>query len=253
MKVIVLGSGSKGNSTLLMGSNKKLLIDVGFSYPKMKTLLNDHGVDFDDIDGILITHTHKDHIAGLKAVVKNHRIKVFTNIVMYSELVKIIDEEAIIINDDEYSIGEFDISVIHTSHDAIGSVGFIINDSINSMVYITDTGYINKCYMERLTNKNLYIMESNHDVEMLMKGPYPYILKQRVISDKGHLSNEMAGNYLKDIIGNNTKKIVLAHLSETNNEEDVAVDTISSIVPIVEKNISLLVAKQDESIDIGEF
>ena len=253
MKTIVLGSGSKGNSTLIIGSNKKLLIDVGFSYPKMKMLLNSYDIAFDDIDGILITHTHKDHILGLKSVVSKHHIKVFTNIVMYQELIKIIDEEDIIINEDEYSIGEFNISVIHTSHDALGSVGFIINDNINSMVYITDTGYINERYMERLMNKNLYIIESNHDVEMLMTGPYPYILKQRVVSDKGHLSNEMAGNYLKEIIGIDTKKIVLAHLSETNNKENIAMDTINSLVPIIENNISLLVAKQDKSIDIGDF
>ena len=253
MKTIVLGSGSKGNSTLLIGGNKKLLIDVGFSYPKMKMLLNNYGITFDDIDGILITHTHKDHILGLKSVVNKHHIKVFTNIVMYQELIKLVDEDDIIINEDEYSIGEFDISVVHTSHDAIGSVGFIINDDINSMVYITDTGYINDRYMKRLMNKNLYIMESNHDVEMLMTGPYPYILKQRVVSDKGHLSNEMAGNYLKEIIGIDTKKIVLAHLSETNNEETIALNTINSLVPIIENNISLLVAKQDESLDIGDF
>lgn len=253
MKAIVLGSGSKGNSTLLIGSNKKLLIDVGFSYQKMKLLLNNYGVSLDEIDGILVTHTHKDHIAGLKSVVNKHHIKVFTNIVMYPELIKTIDEKDIIINEDEYLIGEFSISVIHTSHDALGSVGFIINDDINSMVYITDTGYINKCYIERLTNKNLYIIESNHDVEMLMTGPYPYILKQRVVSDKGHLSNEMTGNYLKEIIGINTKKIVLAHLSETNNKEDIAINTINLLVPIAEHNISLLVARQDESIDVGEF
>lgn len=253
MKTIVLGSGSKGNSTLLIGSNKKLLIDVGFSYPRMKMLLNNYGVNLDEIDGILLTHTHKDHILGLKSIVNKHHTKVFTNIVMYSELIKIIDEENISINEDEYSIGEFNISVIHTSHDAVGSVGFIIDDEVNSMVYITDTGYINKCYMEKLMNKNLYVLESNHDVEMLMTGPYPYILKQRVVSDKGHLSNEMTGNYLKEIIGIDTKKIVLAHLSEINNNESVAVNTIISLAPITENNISLLVAKQDESIDIGDF
>lgn len=253
MKTIVLGSGSKGNSTLLIGSNKKLLIDVGFSYPRMKMLLNNYGVNLDEIDGILLTHTHKDHILGLKSIVNKHHTKVFTNIVMYSELIKIIDEENISINEDEYSIGEFNISVIHTSHDAVGSVGFIIDDEVNSMVYITDTGYINKCYMEKLMNKNLYVLESNHDVEMLMTGPYPYILKQRVVSDKGHLSNEMTGNYLKEIIGIDTKKIVLAHLSEINNNESVAVNTINSLAPITENNISLLVAKQDESIDIGDF
>ena len=253
MKAIILGSGSKGNSTLLVSNNKKILIDVGFSYPKMKMLLNNYNTSFDEIDAILITHTHKDHILGLGSVIKKHHIKVYTNIVMYQELIKLIDEENIIVNEDEFQIDNFNISVIHTSHDAIGSVGFIINDDINSLVYITDTGYINQVYMNRLMNKNLYIMESNHDIELLMTGPYPYILKQRVISDKGHLSNEMTGNYLKEIIGNDTKKIVLAHLSETNNEEDIAIKTIKSIVPIIDRNIDLLVAKQDESIDIGDF
>lgn len=253
MKAIILGSGSKGNSTLLIGNEKKLLIDVGFSYPKMKMLLENYDTSFDEINGILITHTHKDHISGLSSIIKKHHIKVYTNVIMYPELSKIIDEENIIICDDDYQIDCFNISTIHTSHDALGSVGFIINDETNSLVYITDTGYINQVYMERLMNKNLYIMESNHDIELLMTGPYPYILKQRVVGDKGHLSNEMAGNYLKDMIGDNTKKIVLAHLSETNNEPSIAVNTINSIVSLDEKNITLLVAKQDESIDVGEF
>ena len=253
MKAIILGSGSKGNSTLLIGNEKKLLIDVGFSYPKMKMLLENYDTNFDEINGILITHTHKDHISGLSSIIKKHHIKVYTNVIMYPELSKIIDEENIIICDDDYQIDCFNISTIHTSHDALGSVGFIINDETNSLVYITDTGYINQVYMERLMNKNLYIMESNHDIELLMTGPYPYILKQRVVGDKGHLSNEMAGNYLKNMIGDNTKKIVLAHLSETNNEPSIAVNTINSIVSLDEKNITLLVAKQDESIDVGEF
>ena len=253
MKAIILGSGSKGNSTLLISDKKKILIDVGFSYPKMKMLLNNYNTNFDEIDGILVTHTHKDHISGLSSIVKKHHIKVYTNIIMYQELIKLIDEDSIIICEDEYQIASFNISTIHTSHDAIGSVGFIITDNDNSLVYITDTGYINQCYMEKLMNKNLYIMESNHDIQLLMTGPYPYILKQRVVGDKGHLSNEMAGNYLKQIIGNDTKKIVLAHLSETNNEPDIAINTISSIVPLKENNIALLVAKQDESIDVGAF
>lgn len=253
MQVIILGSGSKGNSTLIIGKNKKILIDVGFSYPKMKSLLEAYQISPKEIDGILITHTHKDHVLGLSSFIKKNMTKVYTNIVMYEELVKIISDENIIINEDFFNIEEFNIEIIHTSHDAIGSVGFIINDNINNLVYITDTGYINKHSLERLINKNLYILESNHDIEMLMTGPYPYILKQRVISDKGHLSNEMAGNYLKEIIGNNTKKIVLAHLSETNNNEFIARDTILNIVPIEEKQINLLIAKQDESIDVGEF
>ena len=121
------------------------------------------------------------------------------------------------------------------------------------MVYVTDTGYLNQKNLQKLINKNLYILESNHDVEMLMNGPYPYILKQRVLSDKGHLSNELAGSYLRDIIGINTKKIVLAHLSETNNDAQIAINTNKEIIGDKLENIELLVAMQDETLDLGEI
>ena len=250
MHAIILGSGSKGNSTLLMENNKKILIDVGFSYPKMMSSLGLFGLTPGDIDAILITHTHKDHILGLSSFIKKNHTKVYTNINMFKELSKIVPEDNLIIEEDSYDIDEFHIEVIHTSHDAAGSVGFIINDSVSSLVYITDTGYINKTYLNKLHNKNVYILESNHDINMLMTGPYPYILKQRVVGDKGHLSNEMTGNYLKEIIGENTKKIVLAHLSETNNTHEIALETVSKIL---NSNIPLEAAYQDEYLDVGEF
>ena len=251
MRAIILGSGSKGNSTLLIGKNKKILIDVGFSYPKMLMDLNQYNIKPSDIDSILITHTHKDHIAGLTTFVKRNNIAVYTNMKMLPELVKLINEDMIKVMDDEYSIGEFNITAIHTSHDAPGSVGFIINDKNTNLVYITDTGYINKTCLKKLVNKDAYIFESNHDINMLMTGPYPYILKMRVLSDKGHLSNELAGTYLKEIIGNKTKRIVLAHLSEINNTPSIALDTVKSIIG--NDNILIETASQHESFDMGEI
>ena len=250
MRVIILGSGSKGNSTLLIGNDKKILIDVGFSYPQMNKDLEEYGIEPKDIDAILITHTHKDHVLGLSSFVKKTHTKVYTNKIMYEEIIKIVNEDEIIINDDAYSIGEFNIEPFSTSHDAKGSVGFIINDDRNSMVYVTDTGYINKSNLLKMHNKNLYIFESNHDINMLMTGPYPYILKQRVVSDKGHLSNEMAGNYLKELIGDSTKKIILAHLSETNNTHELAIKTVRDIIG---DKIYLDAAYQNESMDIGDI
>ena len=251
MRAIILGSGSKGNSTLLIGNNKKILIDVGFSYPKILKDLNEYNYGPKDIDAILITHTHKDHIAGLATFIKKNHVPVYTNLKMQNELLKIISEEDMVISDDNFSIDEFNITCIHTSHDAPGSVGFLIDDGKTSLVYITDTGYINKKYLDRIVNKNVYIFESNHDINMLMTGPYPYILKQRVLSDKGHLSNETAGIYLKKLIGDNTKRIVLAHLSEINNTKEIALETVEAIIK--NKDILIDTASQNEILDLGEI
>lgn len=250
MRAIILGSGSKGNSTLLIGKNKKILIDVGFSYPKMVNELNNYDVRPSDIDGILITHTHKDHIAGLSTFIKKNHIPVYTNLKMMTDLSKSINEDSMILTEDEFNIDEFRIITIHTSHDAPGSVGFLINEGNRSLVYITDTGYINKTYLDKIINKNVYIFESNHDINMLMTGPYPYILKQRVLSDKGHLSNETAGIYLNKLIGKDTKRVILAHLSEINNTPEIAIDTVSKLI---NNSIKVETASQSESFDIGEI
>ena len=250
MKVYILGSGSKGNSTLIVGNNKKILIDVGFSYPRMKMLLEEYGVNPSDIDTILITHDHSDHIGGLSQFLKKNSIKVCANEVLAGQLLRIVNEDDILIVDNEFDIDDFHIESFKTSHDAVGSVGYIITEDDKTVVYVTDTGYINNRNLKKLVNKDLYIFESNHDVEMLMNGPYPYILKQRVLSDKGHLSNELSGTYLKELIGDRTKKIVLAHLSEINNTPEVALKTVKSIVD--NKDIEIINAFQDEPIDVGE-
>ena len=251
MRAIILGSGSKGNSTLLIGKNKKILIDVGFSYPKMLMNLGEYDISPKDIDAVIVTHTHKDHIAGLSTFVKKNNTMVYSNNDMLTELSKIISEDMIKVMDDEYTIGEFNILAIHTSHDAPGSVGFVISDDNSNLVYVTDTGYINKTYLKKLVNKDVYIFESNHDINMLMTGPYPYILKQRVLSDRGHLSNELSGNYLKEITGDKTKRIVLAHLSEINNTPELALDTVKAILN--NDKIRIETASQNETFDIGEI
>lgn len=253
MRTIILGSGSKGNSTLLIDKNNKILIDVGFSYPKMKMLLAEYNFLPEEIDAILITHTHKDHVMGLASFIKKNHIKVYANKKLYQELLKIIDEENLVLVDKEFDLLNLHITLINTSHDSIGSVGFLIENNNKSLVYITDTGYLNQKSLQKIINKNLYIMESNHDIEMLMNGPYPYILKQRVLSDTGHLSNELAGKYLKDIIGIDTKKIVLAHLSETNNTASLAINTNKEIIGDKLSNIELLIASQEVSLDLGEL
>jgi len=246
MEVIILGSGSKGNSALLITKTKKILIDVGFSFQKTKMILEKHNLTPGDIDFILLTHNHKDHISGLSSLVKKENKFVYIPIGMLKEVNKLVDRDYIVpIREDDFLIDKLKIKFLYTSHDAVSSVGFLIEEDGESLVYMTDTGYISKKNLNNMIDKNLYILESNHDPKMLMDGPYPYVLKQRVVGDTGHLSNEMAGNYLKQLIGENTKKIVLAHLSETNNLEDLAIKTVSDII---ENKVLVEAARQEEDL-----
>ena len=150
------------------------------------------------------------------------------------------------------SIDDVNISLIETSHDVI-SYGFLLEHKNNSMVYITDTGYINKKHYSITNNKDIYVIEANHDEEMLMNGPYPYHLKQRVIGDKGHLSNRYTGKYLAKVIGNNTKFIFLAHISENNNTYDLALKEIKDELMDTEFDLNnIIVAHQNEETEMIE-
>ena len=214
MKVKVLASGSKGNVTYVEDKDTKILIDIGMRCVYVEEKLKEMGINPKDINGILITHTHNDHIQGLKTFARKYNTKVYISPKMKGE----IDAKNIEYLTKEMTIGNIDIKVFKTSHD-VPSYGYILQDEL---VYITDTGYINNKYFDMLKNKKVYIMESNHDIEMLEEGPYPYHLKQRVWSDKGHLSNKMCAEYLSNLVGDNTRAVVLAHLSEINNKEELA-------------------------------
>lgn len=229
MKIVVLGSGSKGNSTYIDLDDKKILIDVGFSYKHIKEKLKEINVDPKEIDAVFITHDHSDHTYGLKVFLKNVKPLLFITPEVEKEVLGYHYENS------EYLLPELRlddayIKVIPTSHDAVSSNGFLIEKGSESLVYITDTGYINHRHLLSLKNKTYYILESNHDPEMLTKGPYPKYLQERILSDQGHLSNELCAGYLSRLIGPNTKKIILAHLSETNNTKEIALKTVNGIL-----------------------
>ena len=248
MKVKVLASGSKGNSTLIRTERVKLLIDIGISYQHLAMELEKVNLTPKELDAILITHTHGDHIKGLASLVKKTKLKVYALEEMKEELAKKIPVDHISTYEDPLKIEDLKIDLIRISHDVEG-VGFIIEQDNHSLVYITDTGYINRKYLPFIKDKNIYIMESNHDEEMLMDGPYPYILKQRVIGDKGHLSNRTTAEYLLEVVGDHTKHIILAHISEKNNTEELALNTTKELLE--ENNIhkDIIVAKQYESLE----
>ncbi len=245
MKVSVLASGSKGNSTYIETNNTKVLIDAGMSnlYIEKKLILL--GVNPDDINFVFITHTHTDHVAGLKVFIKKHHPKVFLTLDMYNELKDILNDYEIL--ESEIILNDLIVDYFKTSHDT-DSVGYIFKNNDKEIVYVTDTGYINIKNLKKLNNKDLYIFESNHDIEMLMNNPnYPYQIKQRILGDKGHLSNNQCKEYLNKIIGDKTKYIVLAHLSEQNNDPSLALNNLNDI-----KNIKIMIATQNESTELIE-
>lgn len=244
MKFKTIASGSKGNCSIVLCNETKIIIDMGISYLTLKKSLEENSLSFDQFTGILITHNHKDHINGLASLVKKTNLSVFIPQDMYDGLKEFLPKDRCIFVDDIFNINGVKIELIHTSHDAPCSVGFIISHQEKSMVYVTDTGYINRKYLNKMTKKDLYLIESNHDEIMLMDGPYPRFLKERVISDTGHLSNKTTSKYLKKIVGENTKYVILAHISEKNNTEDLAYECTKN--ELGDTKIKIIVAKQYE-------
>ncbi len=226
MKVCVLASGSSGNSTYIETESKKILIDLGMSIKYINEKLRELGTSLDEIDLILVTHLHSDHISSFK-ILDNYNIEIYVTNKMYKSLKDYNNPLNYVIYDDMINFNGLEIKKIVTSHDSVDPRGFIITENNKSAVYITDTGYLSLKTIEELKNKELYIMESNHDPIMLREGKYPIWLQRRILSDKGHLSNELSSIYLSKLIGPKTKKVFLAHLSKENNCEMIALKTFN--------------------------
>ncbi|MDD2203422.1 MAG: MBL fold metallo-hydrolase [Bacilli bacterium] len=249
MKVVVLASGSKGNVTYVEEKGTRILIDIGKSCAYVEKKLKELNINPNTINAILITHTHIDHIVGIGTFYKKYKPEIYIMPKMFPALSEYLSDFNCTYFTKITQINDIRVNVIKTSHDVPDSVGFLMNDEL---VYITDTGYLNDRYLPMLENKSMYIMESNHDIEMLYNGKYPYHLKRRIASDIGHLSNTDSSNYLSKIVGSNTKHIVLAHLSKENNTRDKALETLFNAIERTE-NLDVVVAEQDERTKVIEI
>lgn len=249
MKICVLASGSKGNVTYIETEKTKSLIDIGMSCAYVEKALRDINVDPKEIERIFITHAHSDHINGLRVFLKKYNPTIYLTEKMEEEINFIIDNTCYINKDT--IIEDLLVRPIKTSHDAADSNGYVFISNNKSLMYMTDTGYINVRNFNKLKDHDMYILESNHDIEMLMNGKYPYHLKQRILGDKGHLSNEDSAYYLSEFTTPKTKKVILAHLSENNNDPDKALEAYyQAFKKVRRKAPSVEVATQKERTEV---
>lgn len=231
MEIVVLCSGSKGNSTLVRTSQMTLLIDVGMSSKRYLTeSLAKAGCTIADIDAVLVTHSHSDHIRQLKAVLGKPVYSWCPLDPGKCPASAPAFEHYEILPWKTYTFKDITVQTIALSHDAGKTLGFVLMAEGEKLVYITDTGFVRQDAEVLLQDADYYIMESNHDPMMLEQTRRPRVLKQRILSARGHLDNEYASRLLCRILGPKTRKIVLAHLSEEANTPELALETLQEVM-----------------------
>ncbi|RPF56719.1 MBL fold metallo-hydrolase [Abyssicoccus albus] len=235
MRMSVLASGSTGNATYIEHDQQSILIDVGLSGKKLEGLMQQINRKIQDVNAILITHEHVDHIKGLGVIARKYHIPIYANEQTWQQIElkdqRIPNELKYLFNPYEHqTIANIDIESYNVSHDAIDPQFYVFHKDGKKFSMITDTGYVSdrmKGYIER---SDCYIFESNHDVNMLRTSHYPWKTQQRILSDLGHISNIDAGHAIADVIGEQTKRIYLSHLSQDNNMQQLAYDSVSEIL-----------------------
>ena len=238
MKFCSLYSGSSGNSIFIASDNTRVLIDAGLAGKKIDEALKHIGEEASSIDGIFITHEHIDHIKGVGVLSRKYDIPIYANdntwAVMEKNIGK-IKEHNIRIMDRRSSItiNDLEIRSFNIPHDAIAPVGYTVSSAGKNASVVTDFGVFTEEIRDNIIDSDIILLESNHDVNMLRMGPYPYKLKLRVLGENGHLSNEDCGSAIVSLLKNDKKKqIVLGHLSGTNNHPDLAYQTVVDVLSV---------------------
>lgn len=231
----VLASGSSGNCTYIETGQHRLLVDAGLSGKKIHTLLEQIDRTASDLDAIFVTHEHSDHVHGVGVLSRKYNLPIYANretwLAMDRNIGKIADENRRFIEPDEMmTLGDLDILSYSVSHDAISPQFYAFQKGKKQFVMLTDTGYVSDKLRSLLRNASAYLIESNHEIEMLRYGKYPWSVKQRILSDKGHLSNEDGALAMIDLIGEATQDIYLGHLSRDNNTKNLAMSAMSEIL-----------------------
>ncbi|MDE5717221.1 MAG: MBL fold metallo-hydrolase [Lachnospiraceae bacterium] len=264
MRLCSIASGSSGNCVYVGSDTTHLLMDVGISGKRTEAGLAELGLTMKDIDGICITHEHADHISGLGVLSRKYGVPVYATrgtleAIRNSTSLGKIDESLfrVITPDERCTIKDISLYPVRTSHDAADPVAYRIDYDGRRIGLITDLGCYNDYTVECLRNLDLLYLEANHDVHMLQVGPYPYYLKQRILGERGHLSNESAGKLLSRLLHDNMQAIVLGHLSKENNLPELAYESVRVEVTMSDTEYSgndfpLYVAKRDTVSEVIE-
>jgi len=235
MKFCSIYSGSSGNCLYVSSETTKILIDAGLTGKKIQKGLEEIGVCPSDITAMVITHEHDDHIKSAGILSRRFNIPIYANTktweAMEKALGKISPENIKVFEGyDVFEIGDIFVKPFKIPHDAASPCGYSFMNRGSKISIATDIGYVTEEIKNNIIDSDLILLEANHDVEMLKVGPYPYPLKRRVLSDLGHLSNEDAGLALVEILNGKTKKVILGHLSNTNNYPELALRTVISVL-----------------------
>ena len=257
MRLCSIASGSSGNCICVGTEQAHVLIDAGISGKRIETGLNTIDLTGKDLEGILITHEHVDHIAGLGVMARRYHLPIYATAgtiaaIKASRSLGKIDEELfrVICPGDHIKIRDMTLEAIHISHDAADPVAYHITNGGHNMAVMTDLGTYDETIVSKLQNLDALLLEANHDIHMLQTGPYPYSLKQRILGNRGHLSNEASGQLLCRLLHDNFGAVMLGHLSKENNYEELAYEAVRMEIamgdnPYKADDFPVFVAKRD--------
>ena len=262
MRLVSIASGSSGNCIYVGSDHSHILVDAGISNKRIEQGLNEIGLKGSELDGIVITHEHSDHTKGLGVLARKYGVPLYGTKETLDEVSKQKDLGEYprelyhpISPDVDFFIGDLEVKPFSIDHDAANPVAYRIQHDHKSVAVATDMGHYDQYIIDHLQGLDALLLESNHDVNMLQAGPYPYYLKRRILGDHGHLSNENAGRLLCCILHDNLKRILLGHLSKENNYEELAYETVKLEItdgdnPFKASDFSIAVAGRDRMSEI---
>lgn len=233
MDFFSVASGSSGNCICLGSDQCHVMIDAGISGKRIEEGMNTYDYTTSDMDGVLITHEHSDHIQGLGVVARKYGLPIYVtkgtaDAILQSSSVGKIDPSLfhVIEAGKTFFIGNLEIYPMSISHDAADPVAYLVSDGRHRVGVVTDLGYYDADIVSHMEGLDALLLEANHDIHMLQVGAYPYPLKQRILGERGHLSNETSGQLLGQILHDGMQHILLGHLSKENNYDELAYETV---------------------------